>query len=169
MQRSSSAAGSARRRARDSTSGNDSAGSEILTLDPATLDLSAEAAAAARRRSTRRAAIEDVGERIRTLFLGQDKVGAFLRATLGPTLLYAARVAPDIAYSIDDVDRAMRWGFGWELGPFEIWDAIGVREVLEAVGDPDAAAARRPSVLGAGRNRFRDGARAAGRRRTCRF
>ena len=39
---------------------------------------------------------------------------------------YTARVAPDIAYSIDDVDRAMRWGFGWELGPFEIMEAIGM-------------------------------------------
>ena len=39
---------------------------------------------------------------------------------------------PTSRYSIDDVDRAMRWGFGWELGPFEIWDAIGVREVLAA-------------------------------------
>ena len=63
------------------------------------------------------------GARIRALFNGKDKVGAFLRDTLGPTLVYAARVAPDVAHSIDDVDRAMRWGFGWELGPFETWDA----------------------------------------------
>jgi 3-hydroxyacyl-CoA dehydrogenase len=74
-------------------------------------------------------------------------------------LLYAARVAPEVAHSIDDVDRAMRWGFGWELGPFEIWDAIGVREVLGAI---DATAAGNPpllvaDVLKAGRNRFRDG------------
>ena len=102
------------------------AGSEILTLDPATLDVPAEAARAARRRSTPRESIEDAGERIQTLFDGKDKVGDFLRETLGPTLRYTARVAPDIAYSIDDVDRVMRWGFGWELGPFEILDAIGV-------------------------------------------
>ena len=62
----------------------------------------------------------------------------FLRATLGRTLVYAARVAAGIAHSIDDVDRAMRWGFGWELGPFETWDAIGLERVLEAcqVADP---------------------------------
>ena len=77
-------------------------------------------------------AIDDLGERVRTLFTGSGRAGAFLRATLGPTLVYAAEVAPRIAGSIDDVDRAMRWGFGWELGPFELWDAIGADTVLEA-------------------------------------
>jgi 3-hydroxyacyl-CoA dehydrogenase len=66
------------------------------------------------------------------LFSGNDKVGHFLRATLAPTLLYAAEVTPSIAHSIDDVDRAMRWGFAWELGPFETFDAIGLDRVIEA-------------------------------------
>ena len=66
------------------------------------------------------------------LFNGKDKAGEFLRATLAPTLVYTARVTPEIAHSIDDVDRAMRWGFGWELGPFELIDAIGVKDVLAA-------------------------------------
>jgi 3-hydroxyacyl-CoA dehydrogenase len=133
-------------------------GSEILTLDLATLTYRP-------RQSPRLApidaarSIEDVSERTKTLFLGRDNVGAFLRSTLGPLLLYAARVAPDTAHSIDDVDRAMRWGFGWELGPFEIWDTIGVREVLAAI---NATAAGNPpplvtDLLKAGRNRFRDG------------
>jgi 3-hydroxyacyl-CoA dehydrogenase len=133
-----------------------SRGSEILTLDPSTMTYRP-------RKSPRLAAldaaraIDDVAGRTRTLFLGHDNVGTFLRATLGPLLLYAARVAPDIAYSIDDVDRAMRWGFGWEMGPFEIWDAIGVREVLTACGDvePPPIVAE---LLHAGRNRFRDAA-----------
>ena len=85
-------------------------------------------------------AVDDLGERVRTLFTGGGRAGAFLRATLGPTLVYAAEVAPRIAASIDDVDRALRWGFGWELGPFELWDAIGPGAVLEAceVADPPA-------------------------------
>jgi 3-hydroxyacyl-CoA dehydrogenase len=90
------------------------------------------------------------------LFLGQDRVGVFLRKTLGPTLIYTARVAPSIAHTIDDVDRAMRWGFGWELGPFETWDAIGVREVLDALGDAGDVPPLVAGVLSAGRNRFRD-------------
>jgi 3-hydroxyacyl-CoA dehydrogenase len=76
-----------------------------------------------------------VGARVKTLFGGRDRVGAFLRETLAPTLVYAARVAPVIAHHLDDVDRAMRWGFGWELGPFELIDAIGVREVVDAAAD----------------------------------
>src|SRR5882672_7429521 len=89
--------------------------SEILTLDPATLEYrprtpprlgSLEAAAAT----------TDLRERIRTLYNGKDKVGEFLRQTLAPTLEYTGKVTPQIAYSPDDVDRVMRWGFGWELG-----------------------------------------------------
>lgn len=68
--------------------------------------------------------IVDTGDRIRMLFHGQDKVGALLRMMLGPTIKYAARVAPEIAHAPEDIDRAMRWGFGWELGPFEMRDAI---------------------------------------------
>ena len=56
--------------------------------------------------------INDVGERVRTLFNGSDRVGQFLRETLAPTLAYTARVTPDIAYSPDDVDRVMRWASG---------------------------------------------------------
>ena len=135
--------------------------SEILTLDPHTMDYRA-------RRSPRlpaldaAAAIDDHGERIRTLFQGRDRVGEFLRATLAPMLVYAAEVAPAIAHSIDDVDRAMRWGFGWERGPFELWDAIGVDAVLEAAGlaDPPALVRelRKSVPSGAGAVRFREGA-----------
>jgi len=131
--------------------------SQILVLDPATMDyrpsrhVSLPALEAAR-------AIEDPGQRLRTLFLGKDGVGEFMRSTLGPSLLYAAQVAPDIAHGIDDVDRAMRWGFGWDTGPFEIFDAIGIRSVLDAVPHGATAPALAKQVLDAGRDRFRDGA-----------
>ena len=102
--------------------------SEILTLDPATLEYrpqqrpklpSLEAAAS----------ISDTRERVRTLFHGKDRVGQFLRDTMTPALAYTAKVTPDIAHSADDVDRVMRWGFGWELGPFELIDAIALEGV----------------------------------------
>jgi len=84
-------------------------------------------------------AIEDTRERMRALVLpaleskGGDKANRFLGSVLSETCLYAARRFPEIADSIVDVDRAMRWGFGWELGPFEMWDAIGVEPMAKAL------------------------------------
>jgi 3-hydroxyacyl-CoA dehydrogenase len=110
--------------------------SEILTLDHETLEYrprkpvklpSLDAANA----------ISDTAERIKTLFNGKDRVGEFLRSTLAPALVYAANITPEIAYSPDDVDRVMRWGFGWELGPFETADAIGIDRVIEAAREAD--------------------------------
>jgi 3-hydroxyacyl-CoA dehydrogenase len=128
--------------------------SEILTLDPATMTYGPRVKPQLPALEKARA-IEDVGERVKTLFLGQDRVGELLRATLGPTLIYAARVAPDIAHSLDDVDRAMCWGYGWEIGPFETCDAIGLRELVEACGvtEPPPLIAER---LAANRNSVRE-------------
>ena len=112
-------------------------GSTILVLDPAALDYRAQAAPKLPSIEAARATA-DMGARIRALFLGKDRAGDLLRRTLGPTLLYAARIAPDIADSPDDVDRAMRWGFGWDLGPFGTIDAIGVSDVLAACGGSGA-------------------------------
>jgi 3-hydroxyacyl-CoA dehydrogenase len=72
--------------------------------------------------------IEDAPERIKALVWGKDRVGAFLWKTFSRTLNYAAKRIPEIADTIVEVDRAMCWGFGWELGPFEVWDAIGVEK-----------------------------------------
>ena len=105
--------------------------------------------------------LEDVRQRVRTLFASADGVGAFLRETLAPTLVYTAGVAPHIAYSIDDVDRAMQWGFGWELGPFELFDAIGVQEVVDAWRARVGSEAETPPLvreaIERGHNRFREG------------
>ncbi len=76
--------------------------------------------------------IEDTQERLRALlapiFAGQggDKAAKFLWGSISEMCCYAARRVPEIADSIVDVDHAMRWGFAWELGPFEIWDAVGL-------------------------------------------
>ena len=98
---------------------------------------------------------------MRTLFQGQDKVGRFLRETLAPTLLYTATVTPSIAHSPDDVDRVMRWGFGWELGPFELIDAIGIQQVIDATREasPDLLEGGTPPLLQAALERGRDAVR----------
>ncbi len=78
-------------------------------------------------------AIEDTRERLRALvgpvLEGQkgDKAQQFLWGALSEMCLYAARRVPEISDNLVDVDRAMRWGFAWELGPFEIIDAVGVK------------------------------------------
>jgi 3-hydroxyacyl-CoA dehydrogenase len=83
--------------------------------------------------------IEDTRERLRALLTpalegkGGDKPTRFLWASFGDTFLYAARRIPEIANTIVDLDRAMRWGFGWELGPFEMWDALGAERVAKAL------------------------------------
>jgi 3-hydroxyacyl-CoA dehydrogenase len=109
-------------------------GSEILTLDPNTMTYRAKQPARLPSLEAARS-IEDPRERIKTLFTGKDKVGEFLRDTLEPALRYTAKVAPEIAHSPADVDRAMKWGFGWELGPFELMHALGIADAGPAAGD----------------------------------
>lgn len=70
-----------------------------------------------------------VPERIKALLKAGDKGSQFAWKTLRDMLVYAALKAEEIADDIISVDQAMRWGFNWELGPFETWDAIGLQEV----------------------------------------
>ncbi len=92
---------------------------DILTLNPAAMGYRPKQPARLAALEAARS-IEDTGARVRKLLEGDDKVGRFLRNTLTPTLEYAARIAPVVAHSPADVDRAMKWGFGWELGPLEL-------------------------------------------------
>jgi len=93
--------------------------------------------------------IDDTGTRLRTL-LGldgsapqkADKAGAFLWAALSDLWTYSANRVPEISDSIVEIDRAMRLGFNWELGPFELWDAAGVEATVARMkkeGKPVAA------------------------------
>ncbi len=92
--------------------------------------------------------IEDTATRLRTL-LGLegapqkgDKAGAFLWAALSDLWTYSANRVPEISDSIVEIDRAMRLGFNWELGPFELWDAAGVEATVARMkkeGRPIAA------------------------------
>ncbi len=60
-----------------------------------------------------------------------DKAGAFLWSSLSDLWTYSANRIPEISDSIVEIDRAMRLGFNWELGPFELWDAAGVEATVE--------------------------------------
>jgi 3-hydroxyacyl-CoA dehydrogenase len=105
---------------------------EILTLDVNTMEYRPRQKARFTSLEMGKA-IEDTRERLRALLgpvlEGQkgDKAQQFLWGGISETCLYAARRVPEISDNVVDVDRAMRWGFGWELGPFEIMDAIGAK------------------------------------------
>jgi 3-hydroxyacyl-CoA dehydrogenase len=112
--------------------------------------------------------IDDTRQRLRALLgpilEGQksDKAQQFLWGSISETCLYAARRVPEISDSVVDVDRAMRWGFGWELGPFEVLDAIGVKPFAEQLQKEGRAL---PTViekaLASGRNAFYETAKGA--------
>jgi 3-hydroxyacyl-CoA dehydrogenase len=72
-------------------------------------------------------------ERLRALLNLKDAAGEFLWQTTRDILCYAAEVGPNIADDIVAIDNACKWGFNWELGPFETWDALGIRETAERV------------------------------------
>lgn len=75
--------------------------------------------------------IEDRTKRIKQLVWGKDNVGEFLWKTTSRSLRYAANRIPEIADTVIEIDDALKWGFGWEVGLFESWDAIGVKESAE--------------------------------------
>jgi 3-hydroxyacyl-CoA dehydrogenase len=77
--------------------------------------------------------MENLGERIRTLLRGDDRAARFLWKVLSDLFLYCAEMIPEISDRIVEIDRAMRWGYGHKLGPFELWDAIGFLEVVTRV------------------------------------
>jgi 3-hydroxyacyl-CoA dehydrogenase len=99
--------------------------------------------------------VEDNAERIKMLTWSKDRAGAFLWKTISRTLCYAANRIPEIADTVVEVDRAMQWGFNWELGPFEVWDAIGVeKSVAKLKEEGRAVPANVQKLLDAGAKSF---------------
>ncbi|MFT5751786.1 MAG: 3-hydroxyacyl-CoA dehydrogenase [Flavobacteriales bacterium] len=134
---------------------------EILTLDLNTLDYrSAKRAKFATLELTK--TIDNVADRFPVLIKGKDKAGDFYRKSFAHLFAYVQNRIPEITDELYKIDDAMKAGFGWQHGPFEIWDAIGVEkgiELMKAEGletDPWILA-----MLAAGSNSFyevKDGA-----------
>jgi 3-hydroxyacyl-CoA dehydrogenase len=72
---------------------------------------------------------QPLGQRVREALELRDEVGEFLRSYLIPTLRYADYLKEEISHTVRDFDRVMMWGFGWEVGPFGMIDAIGADKV----------------------------------------
>ena len=105
-------------------------GRQILTLDYKTMEYRPQRKpqfASLEAAST----ISNRGERIRSLCAASDPAGVFAWRHLSSTICYAADRLTEIADDVVTVDNAMKWGYNWELGPFETWDALGVRETAD--------------------------------------
>jgi 3-hydroxyacyl-CoA dehydrogenase len=104
--------------------------SEILSLDLNTLEYkSKEKVKFATLEMTK--TIDKVIDRFKVLVKGEDKAGEFYRKTFGAMFQYVSNRIPEISDELYRIDDAMKAGFGWEHGPFQIWDAIGVEKGIE--------------------------------------
>lgn len=105
-------------------------GKEILELDPATLEYIP-------RKKLTTDAIErskqekNIAKKMKMLLSSEDRAGKLLWNILTPVLLYSADLLGEIADDIVSIDQAMKWGFGWTQGPFELWDSIGLEESIQ--------------------------------------
>jgi len=107
---------------------------EIKSIDPETLEYTSPEE-------------EDLGDlgtvwksgglanRLQALYADDGRAGQFFRETTLELLAYSANRLGEVSDNPADVDRAIRWGFGWKKGPFEVWDALGMETVLEGMAD----------------------------------
>lgn len=102
-------------------------GKEIFELNPETLEYEA-------RKKLKTPSIEmakqakGLANKMKALVYSDDRAGELLWNVLNPALVYSAQLLGNIADDIVAIDQAMKWGFGWSMGPFETWDAIGVEK-----------------------------------------
>jgi len=105
-------------------------GKEILSLDLNTLEYRvAKKASFATLELTK--TIDKPIDRFKVLIKGKDKAGEFYRKSFGAMFAYVSNRVPEITEDLYKIDDAMKAGFGWENGPFEIWDAVGVEKGIE--------------------------------------
>lgn len=116
----------------------DKATKAIKVIDPQTLDYRAKANFSTPALQKTKG-IGDARERLRQIVFSEDQAGEIAWPAISHVLVYAAERIPEIADDVVQVDRAMRWGFGWDLGPFEMWDALGVEKVVERLAKDGVA------------------------------
>ncbi len=105
-------------------------GKEVLVLDPRTMEYRSQETPAIPSLAAVRNEPDPV-KRVQTLLGAPDKASQFLWPYLRDTFAYTAHRVPEISDEIYQIDNAMRWGFAWQLGPFELWDGLGVSEIVE--------------------------------------
>jgi 3-hydroxyacyl-CoA dehydrogenase len=114
---------------------------EILSLDLDTLEYRAKKSAKFETLELTKT-IDNVTDRFKVLVAGKDKAGEFYRKSFAAMFAYVQNRIPEISDELYRIDDGLRAGFGWEHGPFQIWDAIGVAkgvEIMKAEGKEPAA------------------------------
>jgi 3-hydroxyacyl-CoA dehydrogenase len=108
------------------------AGEVIETLDPRTGEYRAKGGDDKVKGAVKKIAGEpDLGKRLRALVGAEGVVGQFAWKVLSRSMAYAARRIGEITGDVAAIDEGMRWGYNWELGPFQTWDALGFAETCE--------------------------------------
>jgi len=106
-------------------------GKDIQTFDPRKLEYRAKGGDKQIKGTCKALGeIEDARARVKKLVNDESKAGQFAWKVISRSLAYSAKRIPEIANDIIAIDDAMKWGYNWELGPFETWDALGVQETI---------------------------------------
>ncbi len=137
-------------------------GNDIQTLDPKTGEYRAKGGDEAIAKACKALSkIEDPRERVRKLVATPGVVGEFAWKAISRSLVYAARRIGEITDSVKAIDDAMIWGYNWELGPFQTWDALGFAETVDRMKkDGLALPASVEKMRASGAKGFYDGDRA---------
>ena len=97
----------------------------------------------------------ELPQRLNAMVDADDEAGELVWHTLSRTMAYASKRVPEIADSLVDIDNAMKWGFAWEMGPFETWDALGVKKVTSRLeGEGATVAPWVKEMLASGKSSF---------------
>lgn len=107
-------------------------GSKIFTLNPATMEYEPKSKPRFQVFEIAKP-VEDLRQRMPLLYQAEGKAGQFYQKFHGMLFSYVANRIPEIATELYKIDDAMKAGFGWELGPFETWDSLGVKATLDAM------------------------------------
>lgn len=130
-------------------------GNEYHVIDSETLDYERQQDVSFESADQAKKEHKTAGQRLKFLVNQSDRAGTFLWKIHCDLLLYSASRIPEITNSVESIDRAMHWGFNWELGPFERWDAIGVSEsVKRMVSEGRDVPASVIKMLDSGRQSF---------------
>ena len=113
---------------------NDDGSSEILSLDLDSMEYR-KSKKASFDTLEKTKSVDKVTDRFPILIKGEDKAGEFYRKNFGAMFAYVSKRIPEITDELYKIDDAMKAGFGWENGPFEIWDAVGVKKGIELIKD----------------------------------